>query len=801
MDNEVKYPILVDCFSDKKYSLANKIRFLVGRSEDADLPVLNESCSRKQFQLDKIETSWFLYPISESNPTYCNGIIIKSKISLSDGSIIQVGTNQFKFLEQDDSNQILKKEAVLQKPDIPFTFEPPRDGTVLAYSRDTPEIIIDKKIKLSEVVFFGREAAKVNVHFDHPQVSRVHSQITKNKSGFTLTDLRSANGTFVNGKKIENPTILEIGDKIDIGPFSLQFDGISLIPASREGNIEVIALSLSRVLSSGRILLDDITFAIKPKEMIALIGPSGSGKTTLLSALSARQPADSGSVLLNNRDLYSNFENLKQDLIVVPQRELLFEQLTVEKMLYYTAKLRLPPDTSNQEIDKLVNEMLETTKMLQHKKTVIHRLSGGQRKRIVLANELLSKPSLIFLDEVTSGLDEQSDKDLMNLFRSLTESGKTVVCITHSLGQVESTCHLVCILTEGGKLAFLGSPQEALNYFKVTKLGDIYEVLSQKDPSTWQNDFLSSPEYLTYIKQRVPQGASIEPINVIPRPSSIEKVFFEICRQLSILVSRQFECLLSDKKALLALIAQPILVSILLILLFNGLDTKGKLQQVHSVKELFFLTQICCFWFGCNNASKEIIKDRLMFKRERDFNLSIISFYFSKFLVFTFISLLQSFLVLFAIWHFCSPPGILYLASIILFIVSMAGTALGLAISVFSNTETTAVNVIPLALIPQIMLSGLIAFPLKGLALLVGQLSVTSYWGYQAMLCCINSDLAEFDKIIQDNFLEILGVLVVHVFVYSTVGIVGMYFQERRDITFVRALLNLAKKNLSKVTR
>ena len=112
--------------------------------------------------------------------------------------------------------------------------------------------------------------------------------------------------------------------------------------------------------------------------------------------------------------------------------------------------------------------------LTKRRDTLIRHLSGGQVKRASLANELVARPSLLFLDEVTSGLDEQTDREVMELFRQVADGGKTVVCITHSLANVEATCHLVVILTEGGRLAFFGTPDEAKAYFKIPRLGDVY---------------------------------------------------------------------------------------------------------------------------------------------------------------------------------------------------------------------------------------------------------------------------------------------------------------------------------------
>lgn len=798
------FPYIIDILTSKKYPLGNNSIFLVGRSEEANLIVLDINCSRKQFQIEFVNDRYFLVPVSPNNPTYLDGKVVKEKTLIPNNSTIQAGTCQFRFHEKKDTNEpslqqvgISNQSTIIGKPFSLPELVQPVGGTILSTPDVLAEVTLDRPIVLNGTQFLGRDSGKASICLDHPQVSRIHAQIQKSPGNVIITDLRSANGTFVNGKKIDSPIILNVGDKIDIGPYSLQFDGANLIPASRAENIEIMAWNLSRILNSGRVLLDNIAFLIKPKEMVALIGPSGSGKTTLLSALSARQPADSGAVFLNKRDLYSNYENLKQDMVLVPQKELLFEQLTVDRMLFYTAKLRLPPDTTDQEIKILVDEMLETTKMTHHRGTVISRLSGGQRKRVVLANELLSKPSLIFLDEVTSGLDEQSDKELMQLFKSLAEGGKTIVCITHSLGQIETTCHLVVILTEGGKLAFLGSPSEALAYFKIPKLGDIYEVLSQKDPAYWQQSFLSSEEFQKYIKSRIPQGTSIQPINVITRSKTIRELTNENIRQIGILFLRQSECMISDFKALGAMIAQPILVSILLLMLFHDVGKNINVKSIQNITHLFFLAQISCFWFGCNNASKEIIKDRNMFRRERDFNLEILSFYFSKLILFSIVSCFQSFLVVIFMWYFCSPPGSIFMISLILFLQAVAGTVLGLAISAYSNTESTAVNLIPLALIPQIILSGLIAAPLKGIALAVGKFFVTCYWGYQGMISVIPTNIASDFDISQEKTFEVMLLLFFHIIIYAIIALGGMYVQERRDIVFIRALVLLAEKTKS----
>jgi ABC-2 type transport system permease protein len=170
------------------------------------------------------------------------------------------------------------------------------------------------------------------------------------------------------------------------------------------------------------------------------------------------------------------------------------------------------------------------------------------------------------------------------------------------------------------------------------------------------------------------------------------------------------------------------------------------------------------------------------------------SFYLSKLILFSLVSCCQAFLVVSFMWFFCSPPGSILNICFILFIQAIAGTVLGLAISVYSNTESTAVNLIPLALIPQIILSGLIAAPLKGIALTISKLFVTCYWGYQAMISVIPDKIASDAGISQENTIEILFILLFHIIGYTIIALTGMYIQERRDIVFIRALVLLAEK-------
>jgi len=228
----------------------------------------------------------------------------------------------------------------------------------------------------------GREKGKVEFQLDHPHVSRQHARLRVDGDRVLLSDLGSANGTYVNGQQLSKAVVLKNGDRIDIGPFSLLFDGAALVSRSRSNNIELTARKLRRVVkdrATGQpmTLLHDINLVVRPREFVCLLGPSGSGKSTLLAALSGRHAPDRGSVTVNGEDLFENFAALKQDIAVVPQRDVLHEALAVDTALRFTAELRLPPDTQTEEIDQSVTDILAVVGLSKRKGTLIRHLSSS----------------------------------------------------------------------------------------------------------------------------------------------------------------------------------------------------------------------------------------------------------------------------------------------------------------------------------------------------------------------------------------------------------------------------------------
>jgi ABC transport system ATP-binding/permease protein len=290
-----------------------------------------------------------------------------------------------------------------------------------------------------------------------------------------LTDIRSTNGTFVNGERISQRRIRET-DRVQIGPYELMVSAGRVLPVTLPGAIRVEAVGLTTRVGKGRVILNDVSLAIAPGELVAIVGATGAGKTTLANALSGFRPATDGRVLYNGHDLYRTFDAFRTSIGYVPQDDIIHRDLTVHRSLEYATELRLPRDTSGVERRQRIAAVLADIKMADHRDTYVDELSGGQRKRMSMGVELLTKPSLFFLDEPTSGLDPATETHLMRLMRELTVQGQTLVLITHATQNI-LLCDKVAFISRGGNLAFFGTPREALAFFRVEEFVDIYEQL------------------------------------------------------------------------------------------------------------------------------------------------------------------------------------------------------------------------------------------------------------------------------------------------------------------------------------
>ncbi len=615
------------------------------------------------------------------------------------------------------------------------------------------------------LITLGRLADNMVV-LNHPQVSGHHAQLEQVKGGYRIVDLHSTNHVYVNGNRV-GAEALKQGDEVRIGPFKLTYTGTQLTQHYEGNSIRIDALNLKKEGNKHVILIDDISIAIPPRKFVALVGGSGAGKSTLMDALNGLRPAQQGAVLYNGQDYYRNLAAFSTQLGYVPQEDILHRDLTVERALYYSAKLRLPSDFTEEQIKQRIDEVLDDVEMKFRRKLLVSKLSGGQRKRISIALELLANPSVFFLDEPTSGLDPGLDRKMMFLLRKLADKGHTIVLVTHATNNI-NTCDYICFLCQGGRLAYFGPPDEAKKFFGKTDFAEIYSALEPTDenpniPAQAEAVFKQSPYYQRYVVQSLNQGpagrANAQQMTQQVLPPKRGNPW----QQFMLLSMRYLELLKNDKGNLLILILQaPIIGLILFFLAGSGtfgtssivtcrppgattgpvscnpvvdalnhspqfanlsLDQKNTILEDHiapgsggDAQKIIFIMSFAAVFFGCINSAREIVKEGPIYRRERTVNLGIVPYMFSKIVVLGVLCLLQSaVLVLFVElkapfqWSIFLPP--LVEIYITMALTSLSGLMLGLTVSAISPNNDRAMSFIPLILLPQVIFSGII-FPL-----------------------------------------------------------------------------------------
>jgi ABC-type multidrug transport system ATPase subunit len=643
------------------------------------------------------------------------------------------------------------------------------------------------EIPLDRDAVIGRAPDPGGIPLDHPRVSRRHAEVRVSNGKVFLRDLGSGNGTFLNGERITSHRELRIGDRIDIGPYSFKFTGRGLVQSTREGNLRVVARNLTRTVRShadGQMIriLDDVALVVEPGEFVCILGSSGSGKSTLMQALSARTPADRGQVFLNEVSLYANFQTVKQSIALVPQKDVLHEDLSLTECIAYTARLRLPPDTAESGIRDAVGQAIERVDLKHRADTPIKHLSGGQKKRAALANETVSKPELLFLDEVTSGLDEGTDWEMMRLFRRMASDGMTVICVTHTVANVEDFCHKIVVMTPPGMLAYYGPPAAAKRYFGVGKLGDVYRKLGELPGQEWRDRFLASDEYRRYIAGPL-AGAPVEsstPAQPADQTGRLQDELPEVRRQFSILTSRFSKLMAADRKTLGIALAQSGLIGLVLVMVFGTVSPADPRQF-----SLLFFLGITCFWCGCNNASKEIVKERFIYGMERDVNLSIVSYLLSKVLVLGVFGVVQVALLFAIVKALGTVPGDAVRQLVAMAVSVLAGTATGLFLSSVAKTEDQASTLVPIALIPQILLAGVIV-PLPVIPDVIAHVGISGFWVFRAMesVVSVRTDDANFALLI----------LAIHTVVFLLAAGVLLFVSDGRGQMVYGKALNLRLK-------
>jgi ABC transport system ATP-binding/permease protein len=536
--------------------------YTIGRDPKSDI-VIDEDRVSWQHAVLKLDTgSWVLEDTGSTNGTFVGSQKVQ-KIILDGETTVRLG-HPVDGPELSCSTGAPARPATVlaAKPVMPASGRGGPDGPAVAdrqamsgggmstASHREPSVIRRLPTKVLRI---GR-APDNDIVVSDLSVSRNHAELRRTANAYQIVDLGSHNGTFVNGQQVGSAPLAE-GDIVGIGPSTFRLSGTELQEFVDTGDVSLVARDLTVTLGNGKVLLDHVTFPLGERCLLGIIGPSGAGKSTLLGALTGMRPANGGSVLYDDRDLYAHYAELRHRIGLVPQENILHTQLTARRALRYAAELRFPRDTSKAERNRRVDEVLAELSLTAHAETRTDRLSGGQQKRVNVALELMTKPSLLFLDEPTSGLDPGLDKSVMEMMSGLAKDGRTVIVVTHSVANLD-ICDRLLVLVPGGKVAYFGPPQDGLKHFGKPGWAEVFQSFDAEPGRDWAGEYRRSAWHQQYVMAAVDgRGPSAAPRQIPPAPASKNRL-----AQFSTLCRRYLSVIASDRVYLGLLAGAPIVL-------------------------------------------------------------------------------------------------------------------------------------------------------------------------------------------------------------------------------------------------
>ncbi|MEP2670391.1 MAG: ATP-binding cassette domain-containing protein [Cyclobacteriaceae bacterium] len=529
---------------------------------------------------------------------------------------------------------------------------------------------------------------------------------------------------------------------------------------------------------NGTVGLKDIVVAEGPGKLIGIMGASGAGKTTLLNVLAGLERPTKGEILVNGYNIHSRPDKIKGVIGYVAQDDLLIEELTVYENLYFNAKLCFAnfseTEINDRVLEVLGNLGLETRKDLKVGSVLDKKISGGQRKRLNIALELIREPAILFLDEPTSGLSSRDSENVIDLLKELSLKGKLVFVIIHQpSSDIFKMFDKMIIMDTGGYPTYYGTPVEAVSYFKrathqahsnrgqcetcgnvnpeqifniiEAKVVDEYGQPTNKrkvTPMQWHNMFKSKFKIaaLANEKEDPPQSLHI--------PNRI--------KQTLIFATRDLKAKISNRQYLLINLLEAPFLALILSFIIKYKSAPGGEDYMFRFNEnlpaYLLMSIIVALFMGLTVSAEEIIRDRKILKRESFLNLSWNSYLVSKLGILFLLSALQTLMFVLVGNLVLEIQGMTLAFWFILFSTSCLANVLGLNISSAFNSAVTVYVLIPLLLIPQMILSGVL-FSFDKLHTVISNKEnvpfvadlMASRWAYEALAVYqfVNNDYEE----------------------------------------------------------
>ncbi|MET9488716.1 FHA domain-containing protein [Nocardia sp. NPDC006630] len=574
-----------------------------------------------------------------------------------------------------------------------------------------------------------------------PLASRRHARLLSDRGNLAIEDLGSANGTFVNGRR-EQRAVLRDRDIITVGNVDFEVQQGTLVRRERppaEQGLHVHGVGFT--VEGNKQLLVDVNMQAGRGTLTALIGPSGAGKSTLSKLIAGTTQPSSGVVTFEGRGLHAEYEALRSRIGMVPQDDVLHRQLTVKQALGFAAQLRLPPDTSRADRQRVIDGVLDELSLTQHADTRVDRLSGGQRKRASVAMELLTGPSLLILDEPTSGLDPALDRQVMTMLRELADAGRTVIVVTHSVACLDM-CDQVLLLAPGGKTAFCGHPGSVRDFLGTSDWAEIFSRVAS-DPDRAFANFRSRQAF-------APPPPAVQPGGKAKPPKS------SALKQFSTLSRRQFRLVLADRGYLAFLLILPFVLGGLSLVVpgKNGFQKGGFTQMPDGsfvatggseAQSLLVVLILGACFMGSTLTVRDLVGERAIYYRERAVGLRSGSYLMSKVVVFSFAALLQSGVMMGIVLLAKKRPGpgaVLSAGSAELYIdiamTAVTCVVVGLLLSTLAKSNEQVMPLLVVTIMAQLVMAGGM-IPVTGRVVLE-QVSwlFPARWGYASGASTVN---------------------------------------------------------------
>lgn len=610
-----------------------------------------------------------------------------------------------------------------------------KNGFILLYTEQDDGARWTKVDIGNEKITLGRSGNN-DIVIQHVGASRQHAEIIRYQDGYVIRDLSSMNGVFLNSSVIHQPVKLKDNDFITILNMRIIYCRGFLYYRSRQNGVTLHVRNLYKKVNKERYILQDVNLDIGSNEFVAIIGGSGAGKSTVMNAISGFDRDITGQIICDEMDMRKNFSVLKNIIGYVPQEDIIYNNLTLRRMLYYTAKLKMPKDVSSREIDDRITKVLDMVELSGHQDTFIRKLSGGQKKRASIAVELLADPSLFFLDESTSGLDPGTEKNLMQTLNRLAKlQGKTIIMVTHTTQNLH-LCDKIVFMGKGGKLCFCGTIEEAIIFFQTDNLVDMYNMIAA-DTESWARKWKMEQSETsgmqtgeepfehtstTYIGKSAGYGNRTETMHT----SRSQAGFF---RQLWVLTLRYFEIIKNDWQCLLMSFLQPVVIA----LMINVVASDDVFDVYEPTKSILFSLSCAGIWIGLFNSIQEICKERNILRREYMSNLKLPAYVLSKYNVQLFVTMLQALIMMgiFTLTVGCEDKGLMFDHAffekfLLMWMTIYAATALGFAISAMVRSADKAMVLAPFVLIIQLLFSGIL-FDLDGIGKHIAKITISKW--------------------------------------------------------------------------